>query len=159
MSMIENIQTRMDQQIERISDYLDGLSARERYMVIVATIFVVVAAVGSALFYMHQAAETQQKRLNTLKDTIVWMQSNAATMKPAGDLQLEAAEKVQRAAQQQGLSVSSQQQDDKILLNVSHENYAVLANFLTQLAQSGLSVEKMELISDAGQIKLTATVM
>ncbi|KGT48066.1 type II secretion system protein GspM [Acinetobacter sp. HR7] len=159
MSMIENIQTRMDQQIERISDYLDSLSARERYMVIFATIFVVVAAVGSALFYMHKAAETQQKRLNTLKDTIVWMQSNAATMKPAGDLQLDAAEKVQRAAQQQGLSVSSQQQDDKILLNVSHENYAVLANFLTQLAQSGLSVEKMELISDAGQIKLTATVM
>lgn len=159
MSMIENIQTRMDQQIERIRDYLDGLSARERYMVIFASIFVVVAAVGSALFYMHQAAETQQKRLNTLKDTIVWMQSNAATMKPAGDLQLDAAEKVQRAAQQQGLSVSSQQQDDKILLNVSHENYAVLANFLTQLAQSGLSVEKMELISDAGQIKLTATVI
>ncbi|WP_347453870.1 type II secretion system protein GspM [Acinetobacter thermotolerans] len=159
MSMIENIQTRMDQQIERISDYLDSLSARERYMVIFATIFVLVAAVGSALFYMHQAAETQQKRLNTLKDTIVWMQSNAASMKPAGDLQLDAAEKVQRAAQQQGLSVSSQQQDDKILLNVSHENYAVLANFLTQLAQSGLSVEKMELISDAGQIKLTATVM
>ncbi|WP_347456284.1 type II secretion system protein GspM [Acinetobacter sp. ANC 7454] len=159
MSMIENIQTRMDQQIERISDYLDSLSTRERYMVIFATIFVVVAAVGSALFYMHQAAETQQKRLNTLKDTIVWMQSNAATMKPAGDLQLDVAEKVQRAAQQQGLSVSSQQQDDKILLNVSHENYAVLANFLTQLAQSGLSVEKMEFISDAGQIKLTATVM
>lgn len=159
MSMIENIQTRMDQQIERISDYLDSLSARERYMVIFATIFVLVAAVGSALFYMHQAAETQQKHLNTLKDTIVWMQSNAASMKPAGDLQLDAAEKVQRAAQQQGLSVSSQQQDDKILLNVSHENYAVLANFLTQLAQSGLSVEKMELISDAGQIKLTATVM
>lgn len=87
------------------------------------------------------------------------MQSNAATMKPAGDLQLDASEKVQRAAQQQGLSVSSQQQEGKILLNVSHENYSVLANFLTQLAQSGLTVEKMELISDAGQIKLTATVL
>ena len=157
MKMLDNIQIRLDQRIERITDYLDSLSARERYMVIFTTIFVIVAAVGSALFYMHRAADTQQKRLNTLKDTLVWMQSNAATMKPAGDLQLDASEKVQRAAQQQGLSVSSQQQEGKILLNVSHENYSVLANFLTQLAQSGLTVEKMELISDAGQIKLTAT--
>ncbi|AWD71019.1 MULTISPECIES: type II secretion system protein GspM [Acinetobacter] len=159
MKMLDNIQIRLDQRIERITDYLDSLSARERYMVIFTTIFVIVAAVGSALFYMHRAADTQQKRLNTLKDTLVWMQSNAATMKPAGDLQLDASEKVQRAAQQQGLSVSSQQQEGKILLNVSHENYSVLANFLTQLAQSGLTVEKMELISDAGQIKLTATVL
>ncbi|MHA5055899.1 type II secretion system protein GspM [Acinetobacter schindleri] len=159
MKMLDNIQIRLDQCIERITDYLDSLSARERYMVIFTTIFVIVAAVGSALFYMHRAADTQQKRLNTLKDTLVWMQSNAATMKPAGDLQLDASEKVQRAAQQQGVSVSSQQQEGKILLNVSHENYSVLANFLTQLAQSGLTVEKMELISDAGQIKLTATVL
>lgn len=157
--MLDNIQIRLDQRIERITDYLDSLSTRERYMVIFTTIFVIVAAVGSALFYMHRAADTQQKRLNTLKDTLVWMQSNAATMKPADDLQLDASEKVQRAAQQQGLSVSSQQQEGKILLNVSHENYSVLANFLTQLAQSGLTVEKMELISDAGQIKLTATVL
>lgn len=159
MKMLDNIQIRLDQRIERITDYLDSLSTRERYMVIFTTIFVIVAAVGSALFYMHRAADTQQKRLNTLKDTLVWMQSNAATMKPAGDLQLDASEKVQRAAQQQGLSVSSQQQEGKILLNVSHENYSILANFLTQLAQSGLTVEKMELISDAGQIKLTATVL
>ncbi|KMU99325.1 type II secretion system protein M [Acinetobacter schindleri] len=159
MKMLDNIQIRLDRRIERITDYLDSLSTRERYMVIFTTIFVIVAAVGSALFYMHRAADTQQKRLNTLKDTLVWMQSNAATMKPADDLQLDASEKVQRAAQQQGLSVSSQQQEGKILLNVSHENYSVLANFLTQLAQSGLTVEKMELISDAGQIKLTATVL
>lgn len=158
MKAIEALQNRMDQSFEKISDYLDSLSARERVMVIFTTIFVVVVAVGSALWYIHQAADSQQKRLNQLKDTIVWMQSNAVTMKPAGDLQLDAAEKVQRVAQQQGLSVSSQQVDGKIQLAVMHENYAVLANFLTQLAQMGLSIEKMELNNDAGQIKLAATI-
>lgn len=158
MKAIEALQNRMDQSFEKMSDYLDSLSARERVLVIFTTIFVVVAAVSSALWYMHQAADTQQKRLNQLKDTIVWMQSNAVTIKPAGDIQLDAAEKVQRVAQQQGLSVASQQIDGKIQLAVMHENYAVLANFLTQLAQMGLSVEKMELNNEAGQIKLTATV-
>ncbi|MFV5507091.1 type II secretion system protein GspM [Acinetobacter sp. 197] len=158
MKAIETLQHRMDQSFERLSDYLDSLSARERILVIFTTIFVIVAAVSSALWYMHQAANNQQKRLNQLKDTIVWMQSNAVTMKPAGDIQLEAAEKVQRVARQQGLSVASQQIEEKIQLAVMHENYAVLANFLTQLAQMGLSIEKMELNNEAGQIKLTATI-
>lgn len=157
MKAIETLQNRMDLQIEKLTDYLDRLSARERILVIFTTIFVLVTAVASALWAMHQAADTQQKRLNDLKDTLVWMQSNAVTMKPAGDLQLDAAEKVQRIAQQQGLSVASQQIDGKIQLMLSHENYSVLANFLTQLAQMGLSIEKMELNNEAGQIKLTAT--
>ncbi|WP_312157149.1 type II secretion system protein GspM [Acinetobacter variabilis] len=158
MKAIETLQNRMDLQIEKLTDYLDRLSTRERILVIFTTIFVLVTAVASALWAMHQAADTQQKRLNDLKDTLVWMQSNAVTMKPAGDLQLDAAEKVQRIAQQQGLSVASQQIDGKIQLMLSHENYSVLANFLTQLAQMGLSIEKMELNNEAGQIKLTATV-
>lgn len=158
MKAIETLQNRMDLQIEKLTDYLDRLSARERILVIFTTIFVLVTAVASALWAMHQAADTQQKRLNNLKDTLVWMQSNAVTMKPAGDLQLDAAEKVQRIAQQQGLSIASQQMDGKIQLMLSHENYSVLANFLTQLAQMGLSIEKMELNNEAGQIKLTATV-
>ncbi len=158
MKAIETLQNRMDLQIEKLTDYLDRLSARERILVIFTTIFVLVTAVASALWAMHQAADTQQKRLNDLKDTLVWMQSNAVTMKPAGDLQLDAAEKVQRIAQQQGLSVASQQMEGKIQLMLSHENYSVLANFLTQLAQMGLSIEKMELNNEAGQIKLTATV-
>lgn len=148
----------MDQLIESITDYLDQLSQRERYMVIFTTVFVLVAAIGSALWYMHAAANKQQDRVNDLKDMMVWMQSNAVTMKPADDVQLSAADKVQRAAQQQGLSVASQQTGEQIQIVTAHANYAILANFLTQLAQMGLSLEKIELISEAGQIKLTATV-
>ena len=158
MNSSEKLQNSIDQSIERITDYLDQLSVRERYMVIFTTIFVVVAAIGSALWYMHAAANKQQNRVNDLKDMMVWMQSNAVTMKPADDLQLTAADKVQRVAQQQGLSVASQQAGEQIQIVAVHENYAILANFLTQLTQMGLSLEKIELISEAGQIKLTATV-
>ena len=50
--------------MEKITDYLERLSVRERYMVVFTTIVVVVAAVGSALWYMHAAAEKQQNRVN-----------------------------------------------------------------------------------------------
>ena len=158
MTTSERLQSSIDQSIEKITDYLDRLSVRERYMVIFTTIFVVVVAIGSTLWFMHAAANKQQNRVNDLKDMMVWMQSNAVTMKPANDLQLTAADKVQRVAQQQGLSVASQQAGEQIQILATHENYAILANFLTQLAQMGLSLEKIELISEAGQIKLTAIV-
>lgn len=158
MTTSERLQSSIDQSIEKITDYLDRLSVRERYMVIFTTIFVVVVAIGSTLWFMHAAANKQQNRVNDLKDMMVWMQSNAVIMKPANDLQLTAADKVQRVAQQQGLSVASQQAGEQIQILASHENYAILANFLTQLAQMGLSLEKIELISEAGQIKLTAIV-
>lgn len=158
MKAQENLHEKFDQKIEQISDYLARLSLRERIMVILASVIVVVALVGSALWKMHTEAESQQNRLNELKDTLVWMQSNVVTMKPATDLNLSANEKIQRVAQQQGLSVASQEMGKQIQVLVQHENYAILANFLTQLAQMGLSVEKLELIKVDRQIKLTATI-
>ena len=158
MKTAEKIHNSIEQAMEKLTDYLERLSVRERYMVVFTTIFVVVAVVGSALWYMHAAAEKQQNRVNDLKDMMVWMQSNAVTMKSADDLQLSASDKVQRVAQQQGLSVASQQAGEQIQIVATHANYAILASFLTQLAQMGLSLEKIELISEAGQIKLTATV-
>jgi general secretion pathway protein M len=107
---------------------------------------------------MHHVAEKQQKRVNDLKDIVVWMQSNVVTMKPADDQALSSAEKVQRAAQQQGLAVTSQAVGEQLQIVAQHQNYAILANFLTQLMQMGLSVEKMELIKADQQIKLTATI-
>ncbi|EXA90528.1 type II secretion system (T2SS), M family protein [Acinetobacter sp. 723929] len=156
--MLAQLQNRFDQWIEQVNQYLDRLTVRERIMVVFTTIFVVVAIIGASLWKMHSLAEQQQQRLNDLKDLMVWMQSNAVTMKPASELELGQAEKIQRVAQQQGLTVTSQQNGEQLQFIVTHQNYAILANFLTQLAQMGLSIEKMEMVSSEGQIKLTATV-
>ncbi|WP_373882811.1 type II secretion system protein GspM [Acinetobacter pittii] len=158
MKMLAQLQNRFDQWIEQVNQYLDRLTVRERIMVVFTAIFVVVAIIGASLWKMHSLAEQQQQRLNDLKDLMVWMQSNAVTMKPASELELGQAEKIQRVAQQQGLTVTSQQNGEQLQIIVTHQNYAILANFLTQLAQMGLSIEKMEMVSSEGQIKLTATV-
>ena len=158
MKAFTQLQNSLDQKAEALNQYLQSLSVRERVMVVFTTVFLIVVIVGFALWKMHALANQQQQRLNELKDLIVWMQSNAATMKPANDLALSAADKIQRSAQQQGLAVSSQQNGEQIQIVAEHQNYAVLANFLMQLSQMGLSIEKMEMVSNAGQIKLTATV-
>lgn len=158
MKAFTGIQNFFDQKVEAVSQYLQRLSVRERVMVVFTAIFLTVVIIGSALWKMHSLADQQQTRLNELKDLTVWMQSNAATMKPANDLDLTPADKIQRIAQQQGLAVSSQQSGEQIQIVAEHQNYAVLANFLMQLSQMGLSIQKMEMVSNNNQIKLSATV-
>ena len=158
MKAFTQLQNSLDQKAEALNQYLQSLSVRERVMVVFTTVFLIVVIVGSALWKMHALANQQQKRLNELKDLMVWMQSNAATMKPANDLALCSAEKIERTAQQEGVGGSSQQNGEQIQIVAEHQNYSVLANFLMQLSQMGVSIEKMDMVSNAGQIKLTATV-
>lgn len=63
MKMLAQLQNRFDQWIEKVVQYLDRLTVRERVMVVFTTIFVVVAIVGSSLWKMHSLAEQQQKTL------------------------------------------------------------------------------------------------
>ena len=158
MKRFKQYQSHFEQKIEHLQHYLQALSARERVLVIFTTIFLLVVFVVTALWKMHSLAEQQQQRLNTLKDITVWMQDHAATMKPSNDLTLSTMEKVQRTAQQQSLNVAAQQNGEQTQLSVEHQNYAVLANFLMQLSQMGISIQKMNMVSNNNQIKLTATV-
>ena len=158
MKALELVQNKLDVLFEGLTENLERMSPRERVMVVFTTLFVLVAGVGSALFYTHKAAENQQKRLNEIKESIVWMQSNVVTIQPSDDLVMTSAEKIQQIAQQQGIAITSQQMGEQIQLSAQHENYAILANLLTQLAQAGLSIEKMQLSKADGQIKLTATI-
>jgi type II secretory pathway component PulM len=150
------LQQRWDAQLEKLQQALERLNARERLIVVFGGIFLLVILIAAALFYMHRAAEQQQNRLNGLKDTMVWMQSHAASMRAADEMQLSNTEKVQRAAQQIGISFTSQQSGEQLLIHASHTQYVSLANFLKQLAEMGLSIEKLELIEQDGVIKLTA---
>ena len=158
MKALELVQNKLDVLFERLTENLERMSPRERVMVVFTTLFVLVVGVGSALFYTHKAAENQQKRLNEIKESVVWMQSNVVTIQPSDDLVMTSAEKIQQIAQQQGIAITSQQMGEQIQLSAQHENYAILANLLTQLAQAGLSIEKMQLSKADGQIKLTATI-
>ena len=158
MKTFDQIQNKMDLWAESINVYLSRLTLRERILVVFTTILIFVAVIGTSLWKMHAVAEAQQSRLNELKDNLLWMQSNVVRMKPADDLNLSSLDKIQRVSQQQGLTVASQDMDGNIQVVATHQNYSILANFLTQLVQMGLSIEKLELTKVGEQIKLTATV-
>lgn len=158
-NIFNSISMRLDAITVSIQDYLDRLQPRERIAVIILVIFLSITAIASLLWFPHQLAVKQQQRVTDLKDTIQWMQTNAVQLSTESANALTAAEKVQRVAQQQGLSVQSQDNQNQIKLTTSHQNYAVLANFLTQLAQQGLSIVSMDMQKQSdGVITLNATI-
>lgn len=151
MQLWTQLQQQCDTQLAR-------LSMRERIMVIVTVIFVGLAGLGSALWWVHQAAQREEQRVSDLKDQMVWMQTHAVTMKANQDQSLSPNEKIQRLAQQQGLSLSVSQQGEQIQIVVSHAEYAVLANLLTEMAKIGLNLKKIQLVEEGKTLKLTALV-
>ena len=61
MNTITRIQQGFDQKVERIIDALQRMSARERYMVIFASILVVVTLVGFSLWKNAQSGRSATK--------------------------------------------------------------------------------------------------
>lgn len=159
MSMLSKYTDKMQPQLERLNTWLEQMTLRERVLVITTTIFVLVVAIGSALFFMHRAAEMQTHRLSQLKETMLWMQHHAAQMQADQNTELSSTDKVQRAAQQQNMAVTVQQHGEELRIQASHAQYVALASFLTSLSQMGLTIEKLELNQQAGQIKLSATLL
>lgn len=160
---MSKILTAMNERVDRIGSsiqsYMDRLQPRERVAILILSIFLLLVAIGSLLWFPHQAALKQQQRLTELKDTITWMQSNAVQLSTESTSNATVAEKVQRIAQQQGLSIESQDNQGQMKIVTTHQNYAVLANFLTQLAQQGISIERLNMQKQAdGTIQLNAIV-
>lgn len=146
-----------DRSAAKIQHGLDQLAPRDRLALIFLTIFLIITVIGCALWFTHKAASQEQQRLTELKDSIAWMQSNAVQFSTQSADGSTAIEKAQRLAQQQGLSIQVQDQQGQIQLIASHQNYAVLANYLTQLAQQGVSILQLDLQKQTdGNIQLKA---
>ena len=94
-----------------------------------------------------------------MKETIHWMQSNAVKMSNQSGETATARDKVQRVSQQLGLSVQSQESNNQLKLIVSHQNYSVLGNFLTQLTEQGVTIVNLDMQKQpSGEIQLSTTV-
>ncbi len=158
-NFIHVLNRRFEQTHLRVQNYLEQLQQRERVALVVLAIFLLITILGCLLWFPHQVALKQQQRLTELKDTIHWMQTNAVQLSTESSEAMSMTEKVQHIAQQQGLTVQSQDNQGQMKLTTSHQNYAVLANFLTQLAQQGGSIVSMDMQKQPdGVIRLTATV-
>ena len=157
---MNTIAQRYDALSSKIEQALAGLQPRDRLALIILTIFLLLTAVLSALWFSHHAAVNQQKRLTDLKDNITWMQGHAVQFSTQANDGATAMDKAQQLAQQAGLILQLQDQQGQIQILTTHQNYAVLAQYLSQLAQQGMSITQVDLQKmPDGLIQLKAILM
>lgn len=142
----------------QLQSKLEQMQPRERWMLMVMVIFLICTAIGLSLWKVHQLANAEQQRLTDLKAQINYMQQRVVSMKPAGELELSLMEKIQRVAQQSGLTVQAVEKDGQAEISLSHANYAMVAQYMMQLSQLGVTFAQYNLSTQDQQIKLTATV-
>ena len=147
------------QQLQQRLDHMwSNLGSRDRKALVLMTLFLSVALLGSMLWYPHKAAEKERQRLSDLTSTLDWMQNNATQLPSSPNQDATPLAKVQRIAQQQGLNLQVQDIQGQIKIVVIHQQYAVLANFMTQLGAQGMSIMMMNMQKLAdGKIQLTMT--
>ena len=64
---------------------------------------------------------------------------------------------IQSAAQQQGLSPMMNNMGDAVQVEVTHQNFAVLGNWLSRLAEQGISIKQLDIEQlGTGELKLKA---
>lgn len=143
---------------EQMQAKFEQMQPRERIMLVVMTVFLLLTAIGLSVWKTHQLAQAEQLRLSELKAQLGYMQQQVVSMKPAGELELSLMEKIQRIAQQSGVSVQAIEKDERAEISLQHQNYAIVAQYMMQLTQLGVTFDQYQLSTQDQQIKLTATV-
>lgn len=148
-----NIRTTIDQNMERALQKWDELALREK--VILAVMLVVIIA--AIVWLLHSQASKARLEATTQREKLVWMRAQTPNIQTANQNSLPVDAMIQNAAQQQGLSPMMTSSGEAVQVEVTHQNYAVLGNWLSRLAEQGISIKQLDIEQVAtGELKLKA---
>ncbi len=148
-----NIRTAIDQNMERALQKWDDLALREKVILAVMLGVVIVAIV----WLLHSQANKARLEATTQREKLVWMRAQTPNIQTGNQNSLPVDAMIQNAAQQQGLSPMMTSSGAAVQVEVTHQNYAVLGNWLSRLAEQGISINQLDIEQLAtGELKLKA---
>ena len=148
-----NIRTTIDQYSERALQKWDELALREK-VILGAMLVVIVAAI---VWLLHTQANKAQDEATSQRETLVWMRSQTPNIQTGNQNSQPVDAMIQSAAQQQGLSPMMNNMGDAVQVEVTHQNFAVLGNWLSRLAEQGISIKQLDIEQlGTGELKLKA---
>ncbi|MRI32235.1 hypothetical protein EOPP23_04410 [Endozoicomonas sp. OPT23] len=141
---------------QRWNEYWDGLATRERRLLLLAGIAIVLWLVAYGVVKPLQDAEEQAaNRLNSSRATLVQMQEMAAEIQVlrasgAGSVQADFSQpldvQVNRSARKAGIKVTGlNQQQSSLLVKLDDVSFQKLIGWLQQLEQQGIVIENIEM--------------
>lgn len=148
-----NIRTTIDQYSERALQKWDELALREK-LILGVMLVVIIAAI---VWLLHTQANKAQDEATSQRETLVWMRSQTPNIQTGNQNSQPVDAMIQNAAQQQGLSPMMNTMGDAVQVEVTHQNFAVLGNWLSRLAEQGISIKQLDIEQlGTGELKLKA---
>ncbi len=148
-----SLRTSIEQAREQLQVKLDALSLRDK----IALGSMLVVLVIAAVWQLHRWANAVQTNATEQRETLLWMRSQAPNIQSGNKDSLPLSDVIQNTAQQQGLTVALNPVGDKVQVDTSHQNFAVLGSWLSRLAEQGVSISQLDIEQVAtGELKLKA---
>ncbi|MDR9778507.1 type II secretion system protein GspM, partial [Rhizobium hidalgonense] len=97
-----NLATKTNQRIDQIQQRLDQLSPRDRFALIILTVFLVVFGIGYTVWKLNDVADKAQLRATEQRELLLWMRSQAVNIRQTQGEQMPLNVIVQTTAQNQG---------------------------------------------------------
>ena len=152
-----NLATKTNQRIDQLQQRLDQLSPRDRFALIILTVFLLVFGIGYTVWKLNDVADKAQLRATEQRELLLWMRSQAVNIRQTQGEQMPLNVIVQTTAQNQGLSVTQMPSGDQLQISVSHPSFAVLGSWLSRLAEQGVNIQQLDIIQQpAGELQLKA---
>ncbi len=152
-----NLATKTNQRIDQLQQRLDQLSPRDRFALIILTVFLIVFGIGYTVWKLNDVADKAQLRATEQRELLLWMRSQAVNVRQTKGEQMPLNVIVQTTAQNQGLTVTQMPSGDQLQISVSHPSFAVLGSWLSRLAEQGVNIQQLDIVQQpAGELQLKA---
>ena len=143
--------------LTQLQQNLAQLAPRDRLALLGLAAFLVIFGLGASLYKMHQLAMQAQVQATEQRELLLWMRSQANNIKPTQNQPPPLTDIIQMTAQNQGLTVSQLPVGNQIQVQVMHQSFAVLGQWLTRLAEQGVAIDQLEVNQvPSGDIQLKA---
>lgn len=128
-----------------IQNYLSKLSPRDRFAVIVLSIFVFSSLLGLMSLKLYRAAEKAQQQAIQEKQLYTWLQANIPLLSSgASNNGMSVLDSVSSSAGGLGINMKRFEPDgNQVRVWLEGANFAQVANWLNGLSQQGVMVQEV----------------
>jgi general secretion pathway protein M len=137
--------------MDAIENYLNRLSSRDRVVVIMLAIFVVLSLMSLGALNLHRSAEKAQQQASQEKELLAWLQASTPLLNGAGSNNgMSVLDTVSASAGGSGINMQRFEPDgDSVRVWLEGADFAKVASWLNNLTQQGVKAQEVHFEQDS----------
>lgn len=122
-----------------------SLPKRDKLALMILAIFLVCFMIGFAGWELHQQANKSKKSYDDTMSNVFWLRSQAGNIQANPNQNVNKVDSIRQILSQSGIAGQVVENGDKIQLNFTHNQSAVINNIFNQIQQQGLNIQQLQI--------------